>query len=229
MAKKTWTLTDVAQDVYREELAISPADIETPGKFSIAKRRLHGGLRDGVDVIEVDNGRMRFVVVPTRGMGLWRAFCGDVHLGWNSKTPPSIRPSSISGSRAGWDGSTGSTNSRAVRAGVEWFAGNERERDPLPLRQNREHPGANVESRRQRLGRDLRRRRRQETRLFSTAPVDELYTTKIGSGFTVTDTVTNLWAEPSGWSSYHQLGVPSYPGSKAVLPVGSWPHSGRRG
>lgn len=84
---RTWTLTDVARDVYVESLHLGPGDLGTsspPPRFAVRKRRLRGGLRDDVDVVEIDNGRLRLTVVPTRGMGLWRAECDGLRLGWTS-------------------------------------------------------------------------------------------------------------------------------------------------
>ncbi|MDI9443496.1 MAG: aldose 1-epimerase family protein [Planctomycetota bacterium] len=230
MAKKTWTLTDVAQDVYREELAISPADIEAPGKFSIAKRRLHGGLRDGVDVIEVDNGRMRFVVVPTRGMGLWRAFCGDVHLGWSSPKTGPVHPAFVNlwePSGLGWlDG----FDELLVRCGLE--SNGSPERDPSGALHYPLHGKiANTPAQKVEVSVDGDSGEIsvagvvEETRLFfNKLQLTSTYTTKIGQpGFTVTDTVTNLWAEPSELELlYHiNFGMPLLgPGAKAVLPVG---------
>ena len=46
----------------------------------------------GVDVVEVDNGRLRFTVVPDRGMGLWRAWLGDMQLGWQSPVKGPVHP-----------------------------------------------------------------------------------------------------------------------------------------
>ncbi len=43
-----------------------------PHDWSIRKRTLRGGLRDGIDLIEVHNGALSYSVLPTRGMGLWR-------------------------------------------------------------------------------------------------------------------------------------------------------------
>ena len=37
--------------------------------WSVKKHRLRGGRRDGVDLIVVDNGALRFSIVPTRGHG----------------------------------------------------------------------------------------------------------------------------------------------------------------
>ena len=39
---------------------------------------LHGGRQEGVDVILVDNGRLKFTVCPTRGMGVLSVTMGDV-------------------------------------------------------------------------------------------------------------------------------------------------------
>lgn len=82
----TFTLTDVAHDFWVENLAIQPEDVGQRGTapWSVAKRALRGGRRDGVDVVQVNNGALSFTVVPTRGMGLWKGqFQGD-RIGWDS-------------------------------------------------------------------------------------------------------------------------------------------------
>ena len=57
MLKRTWTLTDVSEDQYVEALSVGPADVGgAAAGFSVTKRTLQGGLRQGVDVIDVDNG-----------------------------------------------------------------------------------------------------------------------------------------------------------------------------
>src|SRR5688500_17115292 len=40
--------------------------------WSMRHRRLQGGLSDGVDLIELDNGALKLTLVPTRGMGIWK-------------------------------------------------------------------------------------------------------------------------------------------------------------
>ena len=52
--------------------------------FSVKKHTLRGGRREGVDLIVVDNGALRFSVVPTRGMGLWKGWYLGNRLGWDS-------------------------------------------------------------------------------------------------------------------------------------------------
>ena len=71
---KSWTLTDLAGGIWLDSLTISNDSLRlaTPHDWSIHKRTLHGGLRDGIDLIEVHNGAFSFAVLPTRGMGLWR-------------------------------------------------------------------------------------------------------------------------------------------------------------
>ena len=65
-------LTSVAQNLHvnhwRVDAASSGLGSDQP--WSVEKRTLHGGRQEGVDVIEVDNGRLRFTVVPTRGMSI---------------------------------------------------------------------------------------------------------------------------------------------------------------
>lgn len=68
MAVKNFTLTDVDHDVYESSWKAKPEEIGGDAKgYSVQKRKLHGGLRDGVDVISINNGKFRFDVVPTRG------------------------------------------------------------------------------------------------------------------------------------------------------------------
>ena len=59
---------------------------------SITKRRLQGGLHGGMEIIEVDNGRMRFWVLPERGMGIWKVWLDGVELGWQSPVRGPVHP-----------------------------------------------------------------------------------------------------------------------------------------
>ncbi|MDH5795264.1 MAG: aldose 1-epimerase family protein, partial [Candidatus Bathyarchaeota archaeon] len=66
------TLTDIEKEVYVEDWSSSSDELGVGEGWSIEKRRLSGGLSDGVDAVEVNNGKLSFVVVPTRGMGIWK-------------------------------------------------------------------------------------------------------------------------------------------------------------
>ena len=107
---KTWTLTDVRGDVWLDNFAVGndALRLPTPHDWSIRKRTLRGGLRDGVDLVEVHNGALSFSVLPTRGMGLWR---GDFHglpLGWRSPASGPVHPRHVE---------------LADRGGLGWLAG----------------------------------------------------------------------------------------------------------
>jgi galactose mutarotase-like enzyme len=120
MAKKTWTLTDVDRDVYVEELSLTPDDVAGAAKgYSVKKRTLRGGLRDGVDVIDVDNGSFRFILVPTRGMGIWRAWASNVELGWKSPVKGPVHPKFVPISEAGGLGWLNGFDELLVRCGLE--------------------------------------------------------------------------------------------------------------
>ena len=96
MAKRTWILTDLDQDIFTEQISITPDHVEGPATgYAVTKRTLQGGLREGVSVIEINNGRFRAVLVPTRGMGVWRAAMGDVQLGWHSPAKGPVHPSFV--------------------------------------------------------------------------------------------------------------------------------------
>src|SRR6202451_3472582 len=81
---KSWTLTDVRADVWLDSLAVGNdrLHLPTPHDWSVQKRTLRGGVRDGVDLIEVHNGSLSFSVLPTRGMGLWRGEHRGNRPGW---------------------------------------------------------------------------------------------------------------------------------------------------
>lgn len=85
-------LMDVDSGAYVENWSISGDELGIDGGWRINKRRLYGGLSDGVDVITVDNGELSFTVVPTRGMGMWRGEFKGEFLGWASPVRYLVNP-----------------------------------------------------------------------------------------------------------------------------------------
>jgi Domain of unknown function (DUF4432) len=82
----TFVLTDAPNELWVDSKVIDPPALglgETQ-PFSVKKHTLRGGRREGVDLIVVDNGALRFSVVPTRGMGLWKGWYEGNPLGWDS-------------------------------------------------------------------------------------------------------------------------------------------------
>jgi hypothetical protein len=94
---KTWTLTDVHGDVWLDSFATGSDTLHLPTPFdwSLRKRTLRGGLRDGLDLIEVHNGVLSFTVLPTRGMGLWRGDYRGNPLGWRAPIVGPVHPKYI--------------------------------------------------------------------------------------------------------------------------------------
>ena len=86
-SSQSWTFSDVDADVHLADFRIEPRD-----NFSFGTRTLRGGLREGVEVVEVDNGCLRFIILPTRGMGLWRAWRGELEIGWQSPVKGPVHP-----------------------------------------------------------------------------------------------------------------------------------------
>jgi hypothetical protein len=91
---RSWTLTDVAQRVFVDRLELNQSVVAVPSElpWAIRKRTLRGGLSDGVDVIEVDNGALSFTVLPTRGMGLWKGSYRGTFIGWQAPVAGPVNP-----------------------------------------------------------------------------------------------------------------------------------------
>jgi hypothetical protein len=91
---KSWTLTDVLNDVWLDSFAVGNDSLRlaTPHDWSIRKRTLRGGLRDGIDLIEVHNGALSYSVLPSRGMGLWRGEYRGNFLGWRAPVLGPVHP-----------------------------------------------------------------------------------------------------------------------------------------
>ena len=90
-------LTDVEQNIYKETILLTSSDItpNCPAQWSVRKQILHGGKQEGVEVIEVDNGKLQFTVVPTRGMSVQQVSMGDLRLGWDSPVKGMVHPKFI--------------------------------------------------------------------------------------------------------------------------------------
>jgi hypothetical protein len=82
----SFTLTDLAEDTWVDTFELNPArlGLSSVEEWSVTKRTLRGGRRDGVDLIQIHHRALSMAIVPTRGMGLWRgSYRGDA-LGWTS-------------------------------------------------------------------------------------------------------------------------------------------------
>ncbi len=117
------TVTDVAEGVYVESLHLTSDQVtpDCPHRWSVHKYVLHGSRQEGVEVIDVDNGKLRIRIVPTRGMSVQNVVSADLRLGWDSPVKDLVHPSLVnleSRQGLGWlDG----FNAWMVRCGLEFF------------------------------------------------------------------------------------------------------------
>ena len=229
MPKKTWTLTDVERGTYLPELAAAARDLGIDEPISIKKRTLRGGRQEGVDLVELDNGRIRIAVLPTRGMGVWKVWQDDKSLGWQSPTRGPVHPTFVPLMEPGGLGWLDGFDELLVRCGLESNGSPEFDADgrlKYPLHGKIANtPAHHVEVTLDTDARTLSimgvvhecRFHFQKLRLTSTI------TTRFGeSGFAVCDEITNIGATPAtAQMLYHiNFGPPLLePGAKLIAPV----------
>src|SRR5207302_9051547 len=80
---------------------------------------LHGGKQEGVNVVIVDNGKLKITVVPVRGMGLLSVVMGDLRLGWESPVKEVVHPKYINLQSRGGLGWLEGFNEFLCRCGLE--------------------------------------------------------------------------------------------------------------
>ena len=87
-------------------------------EWSVKSYTLRGGLQEGVDVVEINNGKLSFAVLPTRGMSIWKGQCGDISLGWDSPVKDPVNPAYINELERGGLGWLKGFNEWVVRCGL---------------------------------------------------------------------------------------------------------------
>jgi len=117
---KSWILTDVTNDIWLDSFAVSNDSLRlpTPHDWSVRKRTLRGGLRDGIDLIEVHNGALSYTVLPTRGMGLWRGEYRGNFLGWRAPLQGPVHPQVVNLEERGGLGWLGGFDEWLCRCGL---------------------------------------------------------------------------------------------------------------
>ena len=98
MTIQTLVLTDADSGVHLDHGELRPNGLmELPGSsnWSIRWRTLRGGVSEGVDVVELDNGHLSLSILPTRGMGIWKGRYHDLPLEWKSPVERPVHPSFV--------------------------------------------------------------------------------------------------------------------------------------
>ena len=115
-----YNLQDTARGKDEWRVTSDELGVRTAHPFSVTTRALHGGREEGVTVVEIDNGRMKIRVCPTRGMGVLDAVAGGVRLGWNSPVKEIVNPAFMNLESRGGLGWLDGFNELVVRCGYEW-------------------------------------------------------------------------------------------------------------
>jgi len=116
-------LTSARAGIYLDAWRLDQRSLPLPttADWSITKTTLRGGRQHGTDLIEVQNGRLRFTVIATRGMSVLSVESGDVRLGWDSPVKEVVHPQFINLESRGGLGWLEGFNEWLVRCGMEWM------------------------------------------------------------------------------------------------------------
>ena len=234
MPAKTWKLVNDGRNLLRSggQFHARPADLGAPDqKWHVMSHALQGGMQDGVDLVEISNGRITFEVIPTRGMGIRRALGEAIgEIGWKSPVRGPVHPSFVDlgePSGLGWlDG----FDELLVRCGLESNGAPEHDAKTGRLKYPLHGRIANKPAHFVQLTVDTDKETIalkgivDETRFhFLKLRMTTTITTKFNStAFTVHDEIENLSATPAEMQMlYHvNFGVPLLDGgSRVVAPV----------
>ncbi len=209
------------------------ADAGAASNWSVKSYTLRGGLQEGVQVVEVNNGKLSYAILPTRGMGIWKGQCGEVRLAWDSPVKDPVNPVFINQEERGGLGWLKGFNEWFVRCGVNSmgapgmdtvtdYSGNEFD-VPLTLHGKI----ANIPARAVEVeitdSEIIVRGEVDETMMFGPAlRLNVEIRTEFGSGaMTIIDTVTNLGNNPQEHEMLYHInyGAPLLEeGSRIVTP-----------
>ncbi len=231
MSIRTWTLTDIDQQIHKSNFHLAASDSESSSdSWKVSCQTLDGGLREGVDLIEIDNGYMQLQVIPTRGMGILQATTKEGKtLGWSSPVNGPVHPSYVpiyDPSGLGW---LEGFDELLVRCGLESNGApdfDEQGRLLYPLHGRiANRPAHHVEVTINEEARTISLRGTvDETRFhFQKLRLEATITTGFdSSSFTITDSVTNIGGTLAQMQMlYHiNIGEPLLgPGAEFVAPI----------
>ena len=116
-----FVLTDVEQALWTESWTVDESTLPLGAghTWRVQKTALKGGLQDGVDLIEIDNGALSIFIIPTRGMGIWKGIYRGIHLGWESPVRDLVNPAFVDLNDRGGLGWLKGFNEWIVRCGLD--------------------------------------------------------------------------------------------------------------
>ena len=115
-----WVITDSSSSFSASDFMISGSSLGIDKEAYCRKTTLTGGRQNGVEIIEISNGKITLNVCPTRGMGIIDGSCGGKHLGWRSPVSEIVHPQYIDLYDMGGRGCHYGFNELLNRCGIEW-------------------------------------------------------------------------------------------------------------
>ena len=101
-------------------LSSAQVDMKSPLSWSVRKYNLHGGKQEGVEIVEINNGVLSILIIPTRGMNVLKVVGPDITLGWDSPVKEVVHPKWVDLNYNGGLGWLDSFNEWMVRGGMEY-------------------------------------------------------------------------------------------------------------
>jgi hypothetical protein len=120
MANSTWEIASTSPESGTVDFRLDSGDLPgTPRDWSVTKRTLTYGVSAGVELVEIDNGRMKITVIASRGMGIWAVECAGQRLGWRSPVRGPVHPRFVPLSEPMGSGWLEGFDELMVRCGLE--------------------------------------------------------------------------------------------------------------
>ncbi len=124
MTIQTLVLTDADSGIHFDHGELRPSgklDLKGSSNWSVRWRTLRGGLSEGVDVVEIDNGNLCLSILPTRGMGIWKGRFHDLPLEWKSPVERPVHPQFVNQLERGGIGWLHGFNELLCRCGLAFL------------------------------------------------------------------------------------------------------------
>ncbi|WP_153556373.1 aldose 1-epimerase family protein [Roseimaritima sediminicola] len=82
--------------VWEREPSLCATECQTArGTIRVRRGRFTEGASAGVELVEIDTGAVRVIVLPTRGMGVWQVEAGGKRFGWDSPVRGPVHPALV--------------------------------------------------------------------------------------------------------------------------------------
>jgi galactose mutarotase-like enzyme len=86
-----WPLFELLEAAAERSEVFGAETLQQPD-CSITCQTLSEGMSAGVTLVRVQCGNCQISLLPVRGMGIWKASCGDLELGWQSPVRGPVHP-----------------------------------------------------------------------------------------------------------------------------------------